>query len=151
MNEASRVSVDEFFAKHAVVPFEATVEAGTGGKVKVTPWSADGGCQCEAALELPKSVIESLTLTGKIHRCCGKGLQVVSVVFADTHRDVLNAAFGALAARALPRPPTKACESFCNSGIDCRGVSALCAATGNEWACEQRIKCLQCHCSMSGL
>lgn len=152
MTEIAHVTVDEFFAQHAVVPFQATIEPGSeAGKVTVTPWTVDGGCNCGAALELPKSTIAKVQLAGIIHRCCGKGLQVVNVVFSAEHQAVLTAAFAALRSRSesvanVRRRPPAYCEEFCNSGIDCNGVIAYCNAKGDPWACAQAGKCRACRC-----
>lgn len=152
MTETAHVTVDEFFAKHALVPFQATIEpASEAGKVKVTPWTVDAGCNCGAALELPRETIAKVQLAGIVHRCCGKGLQVVNVVFADVHQPVVAAAFAALQSRSEPeanarRRPPAYCDEFCNSGIDCNGVKAYCRAKGDPWACAQAAKCRACGC-----
>jgi hypothetical protein len=51
--------------------------------VKVTPFVDEHGCGCDSSLELPKTMIESVTPTGKFHLCCGKRLEVVVVEFTE--------------------------------------------------------------------
>ena len=55
---------------------------GSEDAVKVTPWS-HGICQCDIALEIPKSAIESVTPTGDTHPCCGKVLSIVRPTWAE--------------------------------------------------------------------
>jgi len=65
--------------------FTATIEAipDRPKDVKVTPFVPGHGCGCDSSLELPKSMIESVTPTGDFHFCCGKRLEVVAVEFSE--------------------------------------------------------------------
>ena len=51
--------------------------------IKVTPFHDDQGCGCASSLELPRTMIQSVTPTGKFHQCCGKRLEVVQVEFTE--------------------------------------------------------------------
>src|ERR1700722_10212519 len=57
--------------------FLATVEGVPDGRVKVTPWSATGGCLCALSFVVDEAAIKELTVSGDIHVCCGKQLSVV--------------------------------------------------------------------------
>lgn len=80
-----QLSVDELFKLQAQPNLLATLEpvSDESEQVKVTPWSEFGGCQCTHARIVAKSAIKHVDPTGKIHECCGKLLQVVSVTFAE--------------------------------------------------------------------
>jgi hypothetical protein len=100
-DKQNHISVDEFLKNHSDAPLQVTIEASADStKVRLTPWTASGGCNCGAALELPKSTIESVELAGDIHRCCGKALRVANVHFAATHAEILRGAFAALSAKS---------------------------------------------------
>lgn len=62
----------------------ATVEAveSDASKCKLTPWVENAGCQCSAALVIPKAFIKSVRKTENKHHCCGKTLTVVEVTFS---------------------------------------------------------------------
>lgn len=59
----------------------ATVEpvANDPNLVKLTPWAEASGCNCHAAIQIPKSSIAALYDSGHTHWCCGKRLKVMEV------------------------------------------------------------------------
>jgi hypothetical protein len=81
---ADRLSLDELLARQHTSGPAATIEPvqDRDDVVKLTPWILAGGCQCAQSLVIPKKAIESLSLTGEKHSCCGKWLQVVHVTFS---------------------------------------------------------------------
>lgn len=51
--------------------------------VKITPWDEEFGCNCEYSFVVDKSKIDKIYKTEYTHRCCGKNLQVVEIVFVE--------------------------------------------------------------------
>jgi hypothetical protein len=81
---SDHVSIDEFLKNQSVPKFTGTVEEieSKPDFVKVTPWSAAArGCLCHLAINIRKSALEGVTLTGDIHVCCGKNLKIVELHF----------------------------------------------------------------------
>jgi hypothetical protein len=81
---ATDLTVDQLLAQQQEMKPQATLEPVEGKPevVKVTPWLPATGCLCHLALVLPKTAIASVRLTGEVHYCCAKRLQVVEVTFA---------------------------------------------------------------------
>jgi hypothetical protein len=77
------ISVEQFLQSQAEQGFRATLEIVENQKdqIKITPFLSGQACQCSMSIKLPKASIESVTLTGETHLCCGKNLQVVEVQF----------------------------------------------------------------------
>lgn len=77
-------NLDEFL-KSQSSGFTATLEAvpDKPTAVKVTPFRDEHGCGCSSSFELARSMIRSVTPTGKFHFCCGKRLEVVVVEFTE--------------------------------------------------------------------
>lgn len=114
----SKISVDAFLSEHARTAFLGTIEATTDNdRVKVTPWLPQVGCLCFASLDVPKSVIASVTPTGETAYCCGKTLQVLEIEFAET-ANVLQDIFGQLLARESAAPQAKRFAAA--NQIDCQ-------------------------------
>ena len=79
----SKISVDQFLQNESKPAFVATVEPvdGHDDLIKVTPWAEASGCLCGHAVNIKKSALDGVTLTGDVHRCCGKSLKVVELHF----------------------------------------------------------------------
>jgi hypothetical protein len=72
-------------------PLEAIVErVSSSTHVRVTPWLKGQGCLCDAAVELPKSSIESVVKTSEVHVCCGKKQPVVELTFKAEHAELIS-------------------------------------------------------------
>jgi hypothetical protein len=81
--ESAPVSLDEFLKAQTTPTFIATIEEVKDHPdlVKITPWTPSAGCLCQAALEVPRDVIESVKPTGDTHYCCGHVLRVGEIQF----------------------------------------------------------------------
>jgi hypothetical protein len=103
MNKTT-VTVDQLLENQAQQGLRATVEAVDNHKeqVKITPFLAGRGCQCHMGIRLPKDTIQSLTITGETHQCCGKVLQVVEVHFKKGSGIALTEILQQLVANVAP-------------------------------------------------
>jgi hypothetical protein len=90
-----RISIDELLNEQSNPSLQATVEKIEGNEdlVKVTPWTASGGCLCHLAINIPKASLEGATATGNTHVCCGKSLRVVELHFKKDHKISLEDLF----------------------------------------------------------
>ena len=77
------MKVDEFLAHQqtAGVELTATVEpvAGKPDQVKITPYSAGGGCGCSRSFQISTNDIEDVAPTGATVWCCGKQMKTAKV------------------------------------------------------------------------
>jgi hypothetical protein len=83
--QEKRLSIDDLLQQQERSASAVTIEPvdGDSKKVKITPWSPGGGCQCHLAIEIPKEAVSHVIPTGQKHYCCGKVLQVVEAHFAS--------------------------------------------------------------------
>lgn len=81
--ERKQVAVRDLLEQQKKPSLLATLESvpDKPDAVKVTRWIAGSGCQCSGAFVLPQSTIESVSLTGQQHLCCGKALEIVEIQF----------------------------------------------------------------------
>lgn len=93
------ITLDELLEQQNTLPLLATIEIveDKTDVVKITPWVKHSGCQCQFALQIAKSAIESVAPTGDLHICCGKALKVVVVEFKNDSTISLNDLYGQLA------------------------------------------------------
>ena len=131
---SNRMKLDEFLTSHAEGKFLATVEAiASTDKVRVTPWGPLSGCLCDAALELPRSMIDAVSLTGRQDTCCGRTRPVVEVDFADSARH-LRGVFSQLLERTQSRGSHVGPSPFMVSR-GCQPCVAICARHPGSAAC----------------
>jgi hypothetical protein len=97
------MSLDDFLAEESKPAYTLEPVPGDDNILKVTPWVANGGCNCQHAFEVPKQAIRSVKPTGETHPCCGKILRVVEVDFGDAKVDIAEV-FRQLAAPAAREP-----------------------------------------------
>jgi len=139
--EIKPLSLDALF-KQQEQSYKVTVEAVEGDpqKVKITPWTKSGGCNCSAALTVNKDSIESVTPTGETHDCCGKTLLVVTPKFKEnatlTILDVLKERFEKprqMSQQAHSHSHTPSARPECPNGSDMLCVS--CQGGGFSCCC----------------
>lgn len=96
----SRLSIDELLDEQSQQVIRATIEKieGDAEHVKVTPWTSNGGCNCDLAINVKKASIEGATPTGETHVCCGKTLKIVEVHFKSEATLTLDELFRQLSA-----------------------------------------------------
>lgn len=102
-----KVTLDDFFSKHKAAPLRATLEEVGASDIKLTPWRSGAGCLCDAALTLPRTVIESVTPTDDSHECCEHTRRVCIVEFDADVRNLLSSIFGQLISTASMRSPAQ--------------------------------------------
>jgi len=73
-------------------------------RIKLTPWSAKGGCQCSLAVSVPKETVATVEPVGERHNCCGKTFIVVDLEFVPDATIPLSDLFQQLM-RKLNEPP----------------------------------------------
>lgn len=81
----TKISLDEFLNEESKESFLCTIEpiSKDQTKVKLKPYIDKQGCGCDSSLTIPKDLIENISVTDKIHTCCGKNHKVVEVFFKE--------------------------------------------------------------------
>ncbi|MEV7526062.1 hypothetical protein [Streptomyces sp. NPDC091371] len=99
-----RISLDDLLAEQSTL--RATIERvlGDDDRVTATPFIAGSGCACAYAITIAKDSIESLSITGEVHDCCGKRLRVVEVEFTDASVADIFRQLSESSARSTPNP-----------------------------------------------
>jgi hypothetical protein len=100
--KTERLSVDQLLEIQSHQSFKGTIEAveGNSEAIKLTPWLPGAGCFCDMALNIPRSSIDSITMTDEVHMCCGKSLPVVEVNFVKDATIPVEDLFGQISSTA---------------------------------------------------